>query len=334
MQLCEFCESKLTGSSHGDGDWTYLTCGACGSYRVSGLWRASQMREHLDPLDRIRLRGVVREETDLYGECKEVITNDGYQRIVARHRQPPTPLAQVDRFLEIVAEQAGTLGGESRTENYLQLVRRLYIDSSSQFHRFVQALEKMGFLDLVGFNGKEFVCTLTLKGWERAEELRKAAVVGSQAFVAMWFHEGMGAAYERGIHPAVEACGYSPYIVNRRPTDKKIDDEIIANIRKSRLVIADLTGLRPSVFYEAGFAHGLGIQLVLTCQRGPRVPFTQVAPDGNTPEPREPATWFDHIREHAFDLRNHVILAWSSPEELSRALTEHIEARGLRLRSN
>ena len=45
-----------------------------------------------------------------------------------------------------------------------------------------------------------------------------------------------------------------------------IDDEIIAAIRRSRCLVADLTGQRQNVYYEAGFAQGLGKPVVWTCR--------------------------------------------------------------------
>lgn len=46
----------------------------------------------------------------------------------------------------------------------------------------------------------------------------------------------------------------------------EIDDEIIVGIKRSRFVVADLTGNRPNVYYEVGYAHGLGLPVLLTCR--------------------------------------------------------------------
>ena len=47
-------------------------------------------------------------------------------------------------------------------------------------------------------------------------------------------------------------------------------DEIIAEIRRSRFLVADFThgedGARGGVYYEAGFANGLGIKVIHTCR--------------------------------------------------------------------
>jgi hypothetical protein len=50
----------------------------------------------------------------------------------------------------------------------------------------------------------------------------------------------------------------------------KVDDEIIAEIRRSRFLVADFTceegKVRGGVYFEAGFASGLNIPIIWTCK--------------------------------------------------------------------
>ena len=86
----------------------------------------------------------------------------------------------------------------------------------------------------------------------------------SQGFVAMWFDDSMTEAYEKGIQPAIEDAGYKAMRIDQKEHANKIDDEIIAEIRRSRFIVADFShggdGARGGVYYEAGFAHGLKSQ--------------------------------------------------------------------------
>ena len=45
-----------------------------------------------------------------------------------------------------------------------------------------------------------------------------------------------------------------------------ITDEIMAQIKRSRFVVADYTAQRKSVYFEAGFALGLGLTVIPTCR--------------------------------------------------------------------
>ena len=107
---------------------------------------------------------------------------------------------------------------------------------------------------------------LTVHGWTKAAELEqeRRGVDSTDAFVAMWFDEKMDEAYEKGIKPAIEEAGYGPVRIDRNISPGKICDEIIAQIRKSRFLVADFTGGRQGVYFEAGFAMGLGIPVIWT----------------------------------------------------------------------
>lgn len=49
---------------------------------------------------------------------------------------------------------------------------------------------------------------------------------------------------------------------------RKIDDRILAEIRRARFVVADFSGASASVCYEAGFADGLGIPVIPCVREG------------------------------------------------------------------
>lgn len=128
--------------------------------------------------------------------------------------------------------------------------------------------------------------TVTPIGWDEIVRLSNRTGLGEQAFVAMWFHEEMKGVFEQAIEPAVVAAGYRPVIINKKEHNNQIVDEIIAEIRKSKFVIADFTcGTfesiekdvsgshilkevpRGGVYFEAGFAKGLGREVIWTVRR-------------------------------------------------------------------
>ncbi len=54
---------------------------------------------------------------------------------------------------------------------------------------------------------------------------------------------------------------------------KRIIPEITKQITDSAFVIADITELKANVYYELGFADGLGKELILTAKAGSEIPF-------------------------------------------------------------
>ena len=114
-------------------------------------------------------------------------------------------------------------------------------------------------------------CIITPAGHARIAELSNRSD-SAQAFVAMWFDCSVSHIYHDAIAPAIEAAGYDSLIINETDSLEPITDQIIAQIRRSRFLVADFThgcnGARGSVYYEAGFAHGLNIPVIFTAREG------------------------------------------------------------------
>jgi len=56
-------------------------------------------------------------------------------------------------------------------------------------------------------------------------------------------------------------------------TDERIVQTIIDGIRTAAFVIADVSEIKPNVFYELGFAQGCGKEVVVTAKKGTSLPF-------------------------------------------------------------
>ena len=69
--------------------------------------------------------------------------------------------------------------------------------------------------------------------------------------MAMWFDENLMEVGEDGFEARISDAGYTPLRISMKEHINRIDDEIIAEIRRSRFVVADFThgddGARGSV---------------------------------------------------------------------------------------
>ena len=220
------------------------------------------------------------------------------RHIARREREPgkrfqhPT-LAGQDDFFRYLAWSESTLGGEGDRGSIRQ-----------QLRFFVTYLIEQEWIKEFGSPPKQEY-ELTVKGYSHASDLESPGPDSSQGFVAMWFDGQMDAAWEDGIRPAIEEAGYDPVRIDREEHLGRIDDAVIAAIRRSRFVVADFThddrGARGSVYYEAGFAHGLQIPVIFTCRK-------------------------DLVEELHFDTRQYNHIIWETPEELGARLAQRIAA--------
>lgn len=194
----------------------------------------------------------------------------------------PTPIEQVDLFLEGLGKLYPELGKNINLSSYnnlnSQFLSALSYLSYSQNHRdfdfVINYLRDNKYISKV----KDTLSSqITLEGWKRFKEITKNLKEDSnKVFVAMRFtedsdgqHSNLKSLYEK-IQKVCEETEYKALKINDKEYNNKIDDEIISEINQSRFVVCDLTcseksGHRGSVYYEAGYAKGLGKEVIYTC---------------------------------------------------------------------
>jgi len=170
---------------------------------------------------------------------------------------------RLDVGLQITTKQAPAPTTE-------ELIAATDSEKLSDLLALIQIVKNIGLLSDAGSTIGRMVCAPTAAGWERIESLQTKAVMSEQAFVAMWFDSSMGDAYKNGFVPAIDKAGYKPLRIDKKHHVNKIDDEILAEIRRSRFVVSDFTcessKVRGGVYFEAGFAMGLGIPVIWTAR--------------------------------------------------------------------
>jgi len=105
----------------------------------------------------------------------------------------------------------------------------------------------------------------TWKAFQRVKELRSSGSNSMNGFVAMSFSTDRLPIWTEVIEPAIKDAGYKPIRVDQYEHSNRIDDEIIAQIRRCRFLVADFTAQKPGVYFEAGLALGLGRTVIWMC---------------------------------------------------------------------
>jgi hypothetical protein len=96
----------------------------------------------------------------------------------------------------------------------------------------------------------------------------------NQVFVIMKFGaKELDSAYEGVIKPIIEEYGFKSLRIDEVQDSGKITDQVLEEIASSKYVLADLSGERPNCYYETGFAHALGKQIILTIMKSDRIHF-------------------------------------------------------------
>jgi len=92
-------------------------------------------------------------------------------------------------------------------------------------------------------------------------------------FVLMPFSQDFDDVYKLGIGPACKGAGAYCERVDEQIYTENIMERIRNQIAKADLIVSDLTGQNPNVFYETGYAHALGKTTILLTQKAEDIPF-------------------------------------------------------------
>ncbi|MDD2467224.1 MAG: hypothetical protein PHI97_24825 [Desulfobulbus sp.] len=75
------------------------------------------------------------------------------------------------------------------------------------------------------------------------------------------------------IKRATSQHGIEGVRVDEIEHSKKITDVILEKIKRSRFLVCDITTERPNVYYELGYAHGIGKDVILVAKEGSTLHF-------------------------------------------------------------
>jgi hypothetical protein len=145
-------------------------------------------------------------------------------------------------------------------EELPKIFSKCWVYGESELLYLRDYLKKMGYIESANHISK-----ITPDGFAYIENFNKNSE-SNIGFCAMWFDKELSSVWDEAIRPAIKMAGYDAMRIDKEPYNGGVVDEIIASIRRSKFVVADLTGHRDGVYFEAGFAKGLGIEVIFTCR--------------------------------------------------------------------
>ncbi len=255
--LCSICE-MLAETYPASFDGVHQKCPRCGEFKLSGSLVAALMNRTNTNI--AKLSGWIRNQ-NRNGIVPKILTNEF--QIIA-DRPIPTPTERADCLLSEAIYTQSRLGGEFYFDG-----PRFVGATYSQDMGEVEYLAEMLIYDDSLMKGElvDSGYKVLPKGYARAMDLTPKTAQSDKVFVAMWFDEKLEDVYEKGFHKGIVDAGYHPIRVDRIDHVNRIDDEIINQINQSAFIVADFTGHRGGVYFEAGYALGIGIPIVWTCRK-------------------------------------------------------------------
>jgi hypothetical protein len=315
MSTCPICETANIKSSDGlqtdnnasteeRAEFYWYKCTKCGDFKIS--YNAKE--NMLGNIDLQKISSWISEKNKVFGENPfldsetiETILNQRDRRIQEKF----------DCFMKYIA------GLPNKKEMLAEDMNHCYVYNESELEKLILKAEKEGFIQkstrpsiIATANssssyqreqGYKFT-GLTFEGQEYVENLDLPNKHSHNIFMAFWFDKDVQSVFDNTVKPAIDKAGFLAERVSSSTTelDGKISDEIIAKIKSSRAVIADCTGQRQAVYFEAGFAMGMRIPVIWTCRKS-------------------------DVQDICFDANHYPFILWETPKELAEKIVNRLK---------
>lgn len=179
-----------------------------------------------------------------------------------------------------------------------------YINGIDEFQTIVHYAESKKLINGALYpNGNYRLERLTFEGLEYIESLDEPNKNSKKVFCALNFTKELKDIFDKKIQEAINEIGFEYKRISSKDNDvnTKICDKVISEIKSSRFVIADFTGQRNAVYFEAGYAMGMDIPVIWTCKK-------------------------DEVDKLSFDTRQYPHILWETAEDLASQIKDRLRA--------
>ena len=214
--------------------------------------------------------------------------------------------------LKMSTEEAKSLLFISRYDENGQLLHYNYIEM--QYRELYDYFKDNSLVKFMSHDHNVYV-TMQSEGWRRVDNIQQSEISNRKVFIAISFSKEtkkIRSAIEEGIRSAE----FNPIIMTDLIHNKQIVPEMFRLIRESRALIMDITEPNYGAYYEAGYALGLGKEVIISCKA--------TAFDRKF-ESEEEKKYERFIKPH-FDIAQRQILKWNNCPDLAKQVEEWIKA--------
>jgi nucleoside 2-deoxyribosyltransferase len=297
---------------------TYYSCDICGKYKISDRDRFQIDRNYFASY-LYYTNTIFSQNNDNNNFCY-IGSKEGYadmhkiypqSRLVTKEDvlnwYPSNFNEKIDKILLGLAKLSNYIGNIINLSNgqmkSLFFVKRYLLDKETsitdhiiQIDTFANYMSEQKFIKKAGNK-----IIILPEGWKRIDELQKNQTDNRQAFIAIAFSENMQKTQE-AIEEGIRKAGYTPHVMNKSEHNNQIVPEILYQIKQSKFVVAEFSTNNNGAYYEAGYAAGLGKEVIHICKKD------------------------NFGKEGHFDIKQKSTILWETEDEIAELLFKRIEA--------
>lgn len=261
---CPICSTSATLTPESRPDDVYFTvqCPRCGTFAISGQMEAVLQKRPLSGRPLANASGWMRQNPGM----TLTIADDNQLRLL----RTPTVAERGEFLLRHLAVKHPGAGLDIRINVLtVELLAITWSEAVNEVYFIAWEFlgKEKGYLspDPGSTHTWGNMTSISPGGWSFLESLG-ANPSSELGFVAMSFVPELYGTYRDAISPAITAAGYKAIRADEHRHEGLVDAEIHALIRRSRFLVTDFTGQNNGVYYEAGFARGLGHRVFRICR--------------------------------------------------------------------
>jgi len=247
---------------------------------------------------------------DWFEDESIIITIDELISLLLRKAIPKTPDEKYESLFLKLHSRQNEDGQKIKFDNFYYdhlFWKILYFKSLSELNYYAEALNSNGLIEAsfsptIDRRGLLDWYRITYDGLNYFLSLINKSENSNKCFVAMSFKTETKD-IRTAIKKALDETGFEAILIDELnvPSDKTINDEIIANLKRAKFCIADYTYHSNGVYFESGFALGQGKKVIYTCRK-------------------------DQFKKAHFDIRPLQHIIYDSPDKLKIDLVHKIDA--------
>ncbi len=182
-----------------------------------------------------------------------------------------SPQLAIIHFTENVKRSLDLVLATKKVDPTISVV---YVTTNTDVNLHIQAMINGAFTvirtDVFEFS---YFCDLVRRAYTECFFKRKGSRSDLDVFVLMPFDTQFDERYKLGIKEPVEALGLKCDRVDEIQFTGNIINKVYECIESARLIVADMSGKNPNVFYEVGYAHALDKTVILLTEQAKDIPF-------------------------------------------------------------
>lgn len=235
-----------------------------------------------------------------------MLTSDSFDEKLNKIIYPKTPQAKLDNLLLSLYQMQNYDGEIVKIHNVVsepEFYYKHFLKSNDECIYYLKELKYQGLINCtINLADIAMDFSITFKGLNYYLTLTETGNLSNKCFVAMSFDKTMKET-RNAIKLAIENNDFEPIIIDEQLIDcsQTINDAIIAAIKSCKFCIADFSQQKDGVYFESGFAVGLGKPVIYACQN----------------------EWF---KQSHFDTNHFPHIIYESTEELTTQLDKKIKA--------